>query len=257
MKKFTEMELNEMKIGELKETIVALGEKVGTQRTKPQLIARILKAQEVLADEKPEEISEEVSNNCTEETTEVEPTEETTDTEVAESIEATEDLTDNTEKVVLDSNEELVKPEETTEEEVIPEEKPEEVKSEEEVENEPTCQYGTKQDLKDLLHDMPNEDLIDFAKGEEVTWKENSNVSINRMFCCMAIVNKYFPNATKSKKKGSSKKSPWSKIGTEKLTEVCKRFGLKVNVNPNEPIRRMWLIYELKKANIDIAEASK
>ena len=113
--------------------------------------------------------------------------------------------------------------------------------------------FKTRDELKDILSELPNKDLFTLCEELKISWKKTENININRMRCYLAICNKYFPVPKKKKTryKYKTSKSPWNEYTTNELLELLDKCNIKRPKRSNNTICRMWSIHYLNKYNID------
>lgn len=113
--------------------------------------------------------------------------------------------------------------------------------------------FKTRDELKTILSEMPTSALFELSKELNISWKETSNSSINRMRCYLAICNNYFPLPKKKKKryKYKTKQSPWNKYTTDALLELLDKYKIKKPKRTNDTVCRMWAIHYLNERNIN------
>lgn len=230
----TEQELLEMKLIDIKKYLQSLGGKVGSMRTKPVLIERILKLQEESA----------AAADVVGKTEADEDTQEVTTVSVT-----TEDVQEETpavtqEQVVVESKPE-VKP--VAEEDTHVEPSDEALQENREL-TQGEIDFGNLQNLKDTIKDMPNEDLFEVAQSYGCTWTQHENKRYERMRCCMALYDKLFPTAKKTSPK--PKVSPWKEYTNEQLDQICADNSITYTHTKNDATTRMWMINALKKSGI-------
>lgn len=113
--------------------------------------------------------------------------------------------------------------------------------------------FKTRDELKEILSELPSNDLFALSEELKISWKKTENANINRMRCYLAICNTYFPVPKKKKTryKYKTSKSPWNNYTTDELLELLDKHNIKKPKRNNNTICRMWSIHYLNKYNID------
>ena len=94
---------------------------------------------------------------------------------------------------------------------------------------------------------MDAEEVIDLAKGLNLTWEAHEQPRINRMRVVMALREALFPG----EKRPKVRKSAWHGIPNEEIEALAKENDLKYAKSDDPKITRMHVIKALKDAGIE------
>lgn len=107
--------------------------------------------------------------------------------------------------------------------------------------------FETLDELKEFIKDLDTPTLEYLAKGLGLEWTPTYHPNIHRMRIAMAMHRYFFPELFKPKET-KKKKAKYGDYSTEQLFKMAKEHGITVKKSGSEPIDRMRVIMELKKA---------
>lgn len=113
----------------------------------------------------------------------------------------------------------------------------------------PTTEYPEKGSftdqklLKKAIKKLSDDQLVEWATLEGLTWKAVDHTAINRMRVAMAINELHFPTERKS-----SKKSKYADYTTEQLVEMASDNNVEIKPTDDAKILRMRCIMALREA---------
>jgi hypothetical protein len=107
--------------------------------------------------------------------------------------------------------------------------------------------FETLDELKEFIKDLDTPTLEYLAKGLRLEWTPTYHANIHRMRIAMAMHRYFFPELFKPKET-KKKKAKYGDYSTEQLFKMAEEHGITFKKSGNEPIDRMRVIMELKKA---------